>query len=141
MRGMLVTFEGQDGCGKSTLLPLVEQILSQGGVAVVTVPEFSNGIVGRFLQETLLHSKFLRLNIGGLSAITKRCMFYRTCMLNMSLRYCRLCNVGQWFLRKDILTLSLRVRFRKLARTIHIATQTALLNGSLLLALNSMNLI
>lgn len=71
MRGILVTFEGQDGCGKSTLLPLVEQILSQGGVAVVTVPEFSDGIVGRFLQETLLHNKFLRLNAGGISAITE----------------------------------------------------------------------
>ncbi|MBT9168949.1 MAG: Thymidylate kinase [Syntrophomonadaceae bacterium] len=71
MKGMLVTFEGQDGSGKSTLLHLVDAELRQRGFSVVVVPEFSNRVVGKFLQETLTQNKFLRLNTFGPSALTE----------------------------------------------------------------------
>ncbi len=71
MKGLLVTFEGQDGSGKSTLLQLVETQLQQKGLPVLVVPEFSSRVVGKFLQETLTRNKFLRLNDSGPSALTE----------------------------------------------------------------------
>jgi dTMP kinase len=71
MKGLLVTFEGQDGSGKSTLLRLVDAELRQRGFSVVVVPEFSDRVVGKFLQETLEQNKFLRLNSSGPSALTE----------------------------------------------------------------------
>lgn len=71
MKGLLVTFEGQDGSGKSTLLRLVDAELRQRGLLVVVVPEFSDRVVGKFLQETLEKNKFLRLNTSGPSALTE----------------------------------------------------------------------
>lgn len=71
MKGLLVTFEGQDGSGKSTLLRLVDAELRQRGFSVVVVPEFSDRVIGKFLQETLTQNKFLRLNTSGPSALTE----------------------------------------------------------------------
>ena len=71
MKGLLVTFEGQDGSGKSTLLKLVKARLKQENFAVVVVPEFSSRVLGRFLQEILMQNKFLRLNSTGPSALTE----------------------------------------------------------------------
>ena len=72
MRGILVTFEGNDAAGKSTLMERVYRQLKQAGLLVLTVPEFSSRLVGRFLQETLVENKFLRLNdLKGPSSLTE----------------------------------------------------------------------
>jgi len=71
MKGLLVTFEGQDGSGKSTLLRLVETSAREKGLTIVAVSEFSDRVIGKFLQETLTQNKFLRLNDSGPSALTE----------------------------------------------------------------------
>jgi len=71
MKGLLITFEGQDGSGKSTLLCLVDAELRQRGFSIVVVSEFSDRMVSKFLQETLTQNKFLRLNTSGPSALTE----------------------------------------------------------------------
>lgn len=71
MKGLLVTFEGQDGSGKSTLLKLVAARLKQEDFSVLVVPEFSPRVLGKFLQEILMQNKFLRLNSAGPSALTE----------------------------------------------------------------------
>lgn len=71
MKGLLVTFEGQDGSGKSTLLKLVDARLKQEDFSVFVVPEFSSRVLGKFLQEVLMQNKFLRLNSAGPSALTE----------------------------------------------------------------------
>lgn len=71
MSALFVTFEGQDGSGKSKLLRFVTARLKQIGLAGLIVPEFSSRVVGRFLQETLVENKFIRLNGPGPSALTE----------------------------------------------------------------------
>ena len=72
MKGILVTFEGNDASGKSTLMECVYRQLKQSGLWVLTVPEFSSRVVGRFLQEALVQDKFLRLNdLRGPSSLTE----------------------------------------------------------------------
>lgn len=71
MKGMLVTFEGQDGSGKSTLLKLVNARLIQDGILTLMVPEFSSNVLGEFLKDVLSQNKFLRLNNAGPSAMTE----------------------------------------------------------------------
>ncbi len=71
MKGLLITFEGQDGSGKSTLLKLVGAQLKQENFSVLIVPEFSSRVLGKFLQQILIQNKFLRLNSAGPSALTE----------------------------------------------------------------------
>ncbi len=52
--GKLITFEGIDGCGKSTQLRLLEQYLTERGVAVVSTREPGGTELGRKIRSALL---------------------------------------------------------------------------------------
>lgn len=71
MKGLLVTFEGQDGSGKSTLLRLVSERLKTDEISIVSVPEFSANVVGEFLKNIIRKNKFLRLEEISPSALTE----------------------------------------------------------------------
>jgi len=71
MKGLLVTFEGQDGSGKSTLLRLVAEELEAKKVPTLVVPEFSSNVVGEFLKSIIRKNKFLRLNEPKPTAFTE----------------------------------------------------------------------
>jgi dTMP kinase len=53
-RGKLITFEGIDGCGKSTQMRLLEQFLTERGVAVVSTREPGGTELGRKVRSALL---------------------------------------------------------------------------------------
>jgi len=53
-RGKLITFEGIDGCGKSTQMRLLEQYLTELGVAVVSTREPGGTELGRKVRSALL---------------------------------------------------------------------------------------
>jgi dTMP kinase len=53
-RGKLITFEGIDGCGKSTQMRLLEQYLTERGVAVVPTREPGGTELGRKVRSALL---------------------------------------------------------------------------------------
>lgn len=71
MKGLLVTFEGQDGSGKSTLLRLVAEDLEVKKIPTIIVPEFSSNVVGEFLKSIIRKNKFLRLNEPKPTAFTE----------------------------------------------------------------------
>lgn len=71
MKGLLVTFEGQDGSGKSTLLRLVAEELEAKKISTIIVPEFSSNVVGEFLKSIIRKNKFLRLNEPKPTAFTE----------------------------------------------------------------------
>ncbi|HEY7181696.1 MAG TPA: dTMP kinase, partial [Blastocatellia bacterium] len=50
----LITFEGIDGCGKSTQMRLLEQYLTERGVAVVSTREPGGTELGRKVRSALL---------------------------------------------------------------------------------------
>ncbi|HEU0178824.1 MAG TPA: dTMP kinase [Blastocatellia bacterium] len=50
----LITFEGIDGCGKSTQMRLLEQYLTERGVAVVSTREPGGTELGRKIRSALL---------------------------------------------------------------------------------------
>jgi dTMP kinase len=50
----LITFEGIDGCGKSTQMRLLDQYLTERGVAVVTTREPGGTELGRKVRSALL---------------------------------------------------------------------------------------
>jgi len=52
--GKLITFEGIDGCGKSTQMRLLEQYLTEQGVAVVSTREPGGTELGRKVRSALL---------------------------------------------------------------------------------------
>lgn len=52
--GKLITFEGIDGCGKSTQMRLLEQYLTERGVAVVSTREPGGTELGRKIRSALL---------------------------------------------------------------------------------------
>src|SRR5437867_562050 len=52
--GKLITFEGIDGCGKSTQMRLLEQYLTERGVAVVSTREPGGTELGRKVRSALL---------------------------------------------------------------------------------------
>ena len=52
--GKLITFEGIDGCGKSTQMRLLEQFLTERGVAVVSTREPGGTELGRKVRSALL---------------------------------------------------------------------------------------
>jgi len=52
--GKLITFEGIDGCGKSTQMRLLEQYLTERGVAVVSTREPGGTELGKKIRSALL---------------------------------------------------------------------------------------
>jgi len=52
--GKLITFEGIDGCGKSTQMRLLEQYLTELGLAVVSTREPGGTELGRKIRSALL---------------------------------------------------------------------------------------
>jgi dTMP kinase len=52
--GKLITFEGIDGCGKSTQMRLLEEYLTERGVAVVSTREPGGTELGRKVRSALL---------------------------------------------------------------------------------------
>src|SRR5262245_66371548 len=52
--GKLITFEGIDGCGKSTQMRLLEQYLTELGLAVVSTREPGGTELGKKIRSALL---------------------------------------------------------------------------------------
>lgn len=68
--GKLFSFEGQDATGKTTLISYLDELLRNQGFETFIVPEFSNGVVGSYLQDLLSKDKFLASESGNQDAFT-----------------------------------------------------------------------